>query len=114
MIVAAELVCSCLILLLVLTDKTTPMTILIPNATDAGMPEEMIGHCKQLLEWRIEKLYANKMPTAGDSLEVLYSEKDPLMESDEVDDTAYFVYFTIAEVEGDQLSSANITIDLVY
>jgi hypothetical protein len=92
----------------------TPMTILIPNAMEAGMPEVMIGHCKQLLEWRLEKLYANKMPVAGDGLEVLYSEKDPLMESDEVDDNAYFIYFTISAVEGDQLSSANITIDLVY
>lgn len=89
------------------------MQIILTNAEEAGMPETMIGHCEQLLGWRIEKLYPN-LPTAGDSIEVLYSEKDPLMEGDEVDDQAYFVYFTIAEVEGSNREDGVVKVDLIF
>lgn len=89
------------------------MQIILTNAEEAGMPETMISHCEQLLGWRIEKLYPN-LPKAGDSIEVLYSEKDPLMESDEVDDQAYFVYFTIAEVEGSNREDGVVKVDLIF
>lgn len=74
------------------------MKIVLNNAAEAGMPEEMIGHCQQLLQWRIAKLYGNALPEAGSNIEVLYSEKDPLQESDEVDDSAYLIYFTVSNV----------------
>lgn len=89
------------------------MQIILTNAAEAGMPEEMIGHCEQLLAWRIEKLYPD-LPNAGDELDVLYSEKDPLMESEEVDDQAYAVYFTVAEVEGNNREDAVVKVDLVF
>ena len=89
------------------------MEIVLTNAEEAGMPEPMIGHCIQLLTWRIEKLYPG-LPNAGDHLEILYSEKDPLMESEEVDDTAYFIYFTVAEVEGEDRANGVVKVDLDF
>lgn len=89
------------------------MEIILTNAEEAGMPEEMIGHCSQLLTWRIEKLYTG-LPKAGDELDILYSEKDPLMESEEVDDEAYAIYFTVAEVQGEDRESGVVMIDLIF
>lgn len=89
------------------------MQIILTNAAEAGMPEPMMGHCEQLLTWRIEKLYPG-LPNAGDGLEVLYSEKDPLRESDEVDDEAYLIYFTVAEVEGEDRENGIVKVDLVF
>ncbi|MBW1872694.1 MAG: hypothetical protein JRJ19_11555, partial [Deltaproteobacteria bacterium] len=60
------------------------MKIIVTGAEDAGMPEEMIKNSEKLLEWRIKEL-----PKIGDEVDVLYSEKDPLMESNELDDEAY-------------------------
>ncbi len=89
------------------------MEIVLTNAEEAGMPEPMIGHCIQLLTWRIEKLYSG-LPNPGDNLEILYSEKDPLMESGEVDDEAYLIYFTVAEVEGEGRDNGVVIVDLVF
>lgn len=89
------------------------MQIILTNATEAGMPETMIGHCEQLLAWRIEKLFSS-LPEAGAELDILYSEKDPLMESEEVDDEAYTIYFTVAEVEGSNREDGVVKVDLVF
>lgn len=89
------------------------MQIILTNAAEAGMPEPMIGHCIQLLNWRIEKRYPG-LPNAGDELEVLYSEKDPLMEGNEVDEQAYLVYFTVAEVEGEDRENGVVKVDLMF
>ncbi|MDX2070973.1 MAG: hypothetical protein SFV55_21265 [Haliscomenobacter sp.] len=89
------------------------MEIVLTNAEEAGMPEEMIGHCMQLLTWRIEKLYPG-LPKAGDDLDILYSEKDPLMESEEVDDEAYAIYFTVAEVQGEDRENGVVMVDLIF
>lgn len=89
------------------------MEIVLTNVEEAGMPEPMIGHCIQLLTWRIEKLYP-ALPNAGDNLEILYSEKDPLMESDEIDDEAYAIYFTVAEVEGEDRENGVVKVDLMF
>ena len=89
------------------------MEIVLTNAEEAGMPEPMIGHCIQLLTWRIEKRYPG-LPKAGDNLEILYSEKDPLMESEEVDDEAYAIYFTVAEVEGENRENGVVMVELMF
>jgi hypothetical protein len=88
------------------------MKIIINNAEEAEMPAEMIKNCEKLLEWRIEE-----MPEVGEELEVLYSEKDPLMESEEIDETAYHIYFTVTEIEpADETHPENATFyfDLVF
>ena len=88
------------------------MKVELTNATELGMPEDMIGHCKQLLERRIRKIMTT-VPATGTEMEILYSDKDPLGTSDEVDDQAYFIYFTIESAMGDTLDNAVITAQLV-
>lgn len=78
------------------------MEIILTNAAEAGMPEDMMGHCRTLIGQRIDKKFAGKV-NAGDDVSVLYSEKDPLGTSGEVDDTAYLIYFTVDHVEGDKV-----------
>lgn len=88
------------------------MKIIISNGEEAEMSAEMIKHCEQLLEWRIDE-----MPEIGEELEVLYSEKDPLMESNEIDETAYHVYFTVTKIEPvseTDPEKATFYLDLVY
>ncbi len=75
-----------------------PMKIVLSNAAEAGMPADMIGHCTQLIAWRIERKFAG-LPKPGDDITILYSEKDPLMETDRVDDRAYMIYFSVDRVE---------------
>lgn len=70
------------------------MKILIRGAEEAGIQDEMIKNCKTLIERRI-----NKIPEAGEEIEILYSEKDPLMKEEEIDDEAYMIYFTVTEIE---------------
>lgn len=70
-----------------------PLKIILTNAAEAGMPADMIGHCEQLIAWRIEQKFAG-LPTPGDDITILYSEKDPLMGTALVDDRAYMIYFT--------------------
>ena len=92
------------------------MQIILTNAGEAGMPETMQSHCRQLLEWRIEKKFTS-LPKPGDEVTILYSEKDPLMESGEVDDRAYFIHFTVAEATGNFGSEPDDTViklDLAY
>ncbi|MDX1913857.1 MAG: hypothetical protein SFV22_20335 [Saprospiraceae bacterium] len=89
------------------------MEILLINAEEAGMPEPMINHCTQLLSRRIEKLYPG-LPKAGDSLEILYSEKDPLMETGELDDQAYLIYFSVAAVDGSDRENGVVKMNLVF
>lgn len=74
------------------------MKIELNNVEEAGMPEEMAGHCRQLIERQIVKNY-DGLPAAGDEITILYSEEDPLLENDEVDDSAYFLYFTVEKTE---------------
>jgi hypothetical protein len=70
------------------------MKVIVDGADDAGMPDDMIKNCEKLVEWRIKEL-----PKVGDDVDILYSEKDPLMENDEVDDEAYAIYFSVAAIE---------------
>jgi hypothetical protein len=78
------------------------MEIIMMNAREAGMPEEMISHCQTLIGRRIEKKFNGKVD-AGADVTILYSEKDPLGTSDQVDDHAYDIYFTVEKVEGDKV-----------
>ena len=74
------------------------MNIILTNAAEAGMPADMIDHCRQLIARRIAKKFEG-LPKPGDDVTILYSEKDPLMETDLVDDRAYMIYFTVSRVE---------------
>lgn len=74
------------------------MKVILTNAAEAGMPNEMISHCEQLLQWRIAKLHGDGLPEEGADIEILYSEKDPLQQSEEVDDEAYMIYFAVSKV----------------
>lgn len=88
------------------------MKIVITNAAEADMPAEMQSHCEQLLLQRIAAL-----PAIGDELTVLYSENDPLGEAGEVDDSAYFVYFGVTDIECPDLANpanASISVELLY
>jgi hypothetical protein len=90
------------------------MTIVLTNAAEAGMPADMIGHCRQLIAWRIEQKF-DGLPKPGDDVTILYSEKDPLMETDLVDDRAYMIYFTVSRVEeggSGQREDATVYVDL--
>jgi hypothetical protein len=93
------------------------MQIILTNASQAGMSDTMQSHCRQLLEWRIRKKFT-ALPRPGDDVTILYSEKDPLMEKDEVDDRAYFIHFTVAKVEGSNndpdAGDVVIYLDLLY
>ncbi len=77
------------------------MEIIHTNAREMGMPEEMISHCSILIARRIERKYNGKVE-AGTDVSILYSDKDPLGTSGEVDDSAYEVYFTVDKVDGDK------------
>lgn len=55
------------------------------------MPEEMAANCRILLERRIEKT-VNGLPEPGAEVTILYSDKDPLMQSEEVDDQSGLFY----------------------
>jgi len=90
------------------------MKIIITGAEEAGMEIEMIRNCEKLLELRI-----NELPEIGDEYDILYSEKDPLMEadSDEVDDEAYTINFSVTNVEptdGQDVANDTITMDLLF
>ncbi len=74
------------------------MEIILTNVEEAGMPPEMAGHCKTLVERRIRKEFDGNPPVGAD-VTILYSDKDPLGQSKEVDDAAYFIYFTVESVE---------------
>ena len=85
------------------------MQILITNAAEAEMPEEMQENCQTLLLRRINHLFPDSFPKEGESLTILYSEKDPLLQSEEVDDTAYFIYFDVEKVEnGENRAGASV------
>lgn len=82
------------------------MKIVITNVAEADMPAEMASHCEQLLLQRIADL-----PTIGDELTILYAKNDPLGESGEVDDSAYFLYFGVTAIDcPDTTNPANATI----
>lgn len=92
------------------------MNIIITNFEEAGMPPEMAENCRQLLQWRIEDEY-DFLPDEGDDVTILYSEKDPLQETDEMDDHAYFIYFGVAKVEAPDAtdrSKATVYLELDY
>ncbi len=74
------------------------MEIILTNVEEAGMPTDMAENCKELISRRIQKEFGG-LPTAGAEVTILYSDKDPLGNSKEVDDTAYFIYFTVESVE---------------
>ena len=78
------------------------MEIILTHAREAGMPEEMIGHCQTLIQRRIEKHFKGQVE-AGADVTILYSEKDPLGTSEQVDDNAYMIYFTVEKVEGENV-----------
>ena len=84
------------------------MEIIITNADEAGMPIEMIEHCTELAARRIQKEFGGP-PSPGAEVTILYSEKDPLGKTNEADDNAYFIYFTVQSVEthhgGDPLAA---------
>ncbi|HRK29388.1 MAG TPA: hypothetical protein PK239_19075 [Chitinophagales bacterium] len=95
------------------------MQIILTNAEEAGMPPQMIEHCKQLLSWRIQNIY-DFLPQDGEGIEILYSEKDPLQETEVYlnDEQAYVIYFDIDKVVIDpnetDREKAQIYISLVY
>lgn len=78
------------------------MEIIHTNAREAGMPEEMIGYFTTLISRRIENKFGGKADPGAD-VTILYSDKDPLGTSDQVDDQAYMIYFTVEKVEGDKV-----------
>jgi hypothetical protein len=88
------------------------MKIILTNALDAGMPEPMMDHCRILLERRIKKTFS-EIPGPGDEVTILYSDKDPLGQSNEVDDEAYLIYFVVETMEGADLESATLSLSLV-
>lgn len=93
------------------------MTINLINVEEAGMPEAMASHCKILLERRIKKEFPDALPEPGAEVTILYSEKDPLWETLESDDNAYFVYFVVENVEagqGDDNNQAVLDLALMY
>lgn len=79
------------------------MEIVLTNALEMGMPEEMANHCRTLIQRRVMEKFDGKVKP-GDDVTILYSEKDPLGESEEVDDTAYMIYFTVEAVTGEQVN----------
>jgi hypothetical protein len=83
------------------------MKIIITNALEAGMPEDMIANCEYLLERRITKRHPN--PVMGEKVDILYSESDPRMEKEDWGTDAYGVYFTIEEVGMNEIK-----LNLVY
>lgn len=91
------------------------MEIILTNVEAAGMPAEMAEHCAVLAERRIQKEFGGP-PSPGAEVIILYSEKDPLGKSKEVDDSAYFIYFTVDSVEphhGGDPHAARVKLSLV-
>ena len=91
------------------------MKITLTNALEAGMPEEMIENCRQLIERRIQDTM-QELPAQGTDVTILYSDKDPLGKTDQVDDTAYFIYFTVEKAEkgrGNRIDDAAIELALM-
>ena len=91
------------------------MEIILTNAEAAGMPPEMAEHCRELVGRRIEKEFGGP-PSPGAEVTILYSEKDPLGKTKEVDDSAYFIYFTVESVEahhGGDPHAARVKLSLV-
>ncbi len=78
------------------------MEIVLTNAREAGMPEDMMKNCRTLIERRIQEAFAGKVEPGAD-VTILYSEKDPLGTSDAVDDQAYMIYFTVEKVSGEKV-----------
>jgi hypothetical protein len=74
------------------------MEIILTNAEEAGMPADMAENCRELISRRIQKEFGG-LPSAGAEVTILYSEKDPMGKTKEIDDTAYFIYFTVESVE---------------
>ncbi|QQS30937.1 MAG: hypothetical protein IPM47_08460 [Sphingobacteriales bacterium] len=89
------------------------MNIVITNFEEAGMPQEMADNCCKLIAWRIEDTY-DALPAEGDDITILYSETDPLQETDKVDDSAFFIYFDVVKVESvpDDTNPDNATVYL--
>jgi hypothetical protein len=75
------------------------MNILITNYQEAEMPEDKAGHCRILLERRIDNKFPDELPGPGADVTILYSEKDPLWETIDYDDHSYFIYMTVEKVE---------------
>jgi hypothetical protein len=74
------------------------MEIFLTNAEEAGMPADMAENCRELISRRIQKEFGG-LPSAGAEVTILYSEKDPMGKTKEIDDAAYFIYFTVESVE---------------
>lgn len=92
------------------------MNIILTNTEDAGMPEEMAGFCRQLLERRILNTF-DTAPEPGADVTILFSENDPLMESEELDETAYDIYFTVEKTEipaGGKWQDGTVYLNLVF
>ncbi|HLP11033.1 MAG TPA: hypothetical protein VK177_03815 [Flavobacteriales bacterium] len=75
------------------------MKVIITNAQEAGMPQSMISNCEILLARRFRKL-----GTVKPKIDILYSEKDPLMASEPWGEDAYGIYFKTGKIspEGEQ------------
>jgi hypothetical protein len=90
------------------------MEIIITETEESGMPEEMINNMTKLLQQRFKEI-----PKIGEEIDILYSEKDPLMDKGlwDKDDEAYMVYFSVVGIdplnEGD-LDKITITVELIF
>ncbi len=90
------------------------MEVIIKNAEEAELPLEMIENLKKLLQLRIEEL-----PKEGTEIDILYSEKDPLMDKGlwDTDNEAYNIYFSIIHVvpsNEENLDKISITVELNF
>lgn len=88
------------------------MKIRINNSDAAEMPVDVVKNCEQLLARQMKTI-----PKIGAPYEVLYSEKDPLGKSDEIDDEAFFIYFTVTEIlpQGEtDVEKLTIGFDLIF
>ena len=90
------------------------MKIIICNAEEAEIPEEMIQNFKKLIQLRIEEL-----PEISDEIDIIYSEKDPLMDKGlwDTDDEAYTIYFSVVDIEPvneDNLDKVTITVEVNF
>lgn len=91
------------------------MKVIITNAEEAAMPAEIAANCEQLLLRRIKKTHSS-LPKVGEELTILYSEIDPLGEKGLEDDTAYFIYFSVLDIEssGDDIETSTIHVELIF
>lgn len=93
------------------------MKIVITNFEEAGMPQSVADHCQILLERRIQKEFPDGLPEEGSEVTILYSEKDPLGESQEPDDQAYFIYFVVDRIltpEENNSEFATVELSLIF